>query len=111
MMTAENNAWNPLKRIKHLQRVLSENLAHAALIHYSRSLLYYTGTTQPSVLIVTPQDYCLLIFRGFEPAGEEVGMPLDRMSRSDGYEDVKKRLEEMHFLLQTSLRLDWRPAF
>jgi len=59
-------------RISVLQRRLAEKGLGAVLLVYSRDVLYYTGTAQPSCLLVTPDDYTLYVRSGFEFAVEDV---------------------------------------
>ncbi len=60
------------KRISILQRRLLDGGIDAALLFYSRDVLYYTGTAQPSCLAVTPDDYTLYVRSGFEFAVEDI---------------------------------------
>ncbi|NTV81588.1 MAG: aminopeptidase P family protein [Candidatus Aminicenantes bacterium] len=59
-------------RIRLLQRRLAEEGLDAVLLVYSRDVLYYTGTAQPSCLLVTPYDYTLYVRSGFEFAVQDV---------------------------------------
>lgn len=59
-------------RIKVLQQKLIDGKIDAALLFYSRDVLYYTGTAQPSCLVVIPEDYTLYVRSGFEFAVEDV---------------------------------------
>ncbi|NTV54617.1 MAG: aminopeptidase P family protein, partial [Syntrophaceae bacterium] len=59
-------------RIRLLQRRLAEEGLDAVLLVYSRDVLYYTGTAQPSCLLVTPDDYTLYVRSGFEFAVQDV---------------------------------------
>lgn len=59
-------------RISALQRRLVEDGIDAALLVYSRDVLYYTGTAQPSCLLVTPGDYTLYVRSGLEFALQDV---------------------------------------
>ena len=60
------------QRINVLQKRLAEQGIDAALLFYSRDVLYYTGTAQPSCLVVTPDDYTLYVRSGFEFAVEDI---------------------------------------
>jgi len=60
------------ERIKVLQKKLAEGGIDAALLIYSRDVLYYTGTAQPSCLLVTPGDYALYIRSGLDFAVQDV---------------------------------------
>jgi Xaa-Pro aminopeptidase len=56
------------RRIKALQKILSDGLIDAAILILSRDLFYYTGTAQPCFLLVTQDDYRILSI----PMTEEV---------------------------------------
>ncbi|MCX5846376.1 MAG: hypothetical protein NTW12_08470 [Deltaproteobacteria bacterium] len=49
----------PHDRISHLQKKIAERDLSGVLILYSRDVFYYTGTAQPSCLVVLPDDYRL----------------------------------------------------
>jgi len=59
-------------RIRALQQRLSADGIDAALLVYSRDVLYYTGTAQPSCLLVTSDDYTLYVRSGIEFAAQDV---------------------------------------
>ncbi len=61
-----------LNRISMLQKHLEDNNFGSALLVYSRDILYYTGTAQPSFLAITPYDYTLFIKSGMDYALNEV---------------------------------------
>jgi len=61
-----------LNRISTLQKHLGCNNFGSALLAYSRDILYYTGTAQPSFLAVTPYDYTLFVKSGMDYALKEV---------------------------------------
>lgn len=60
------------KRIEMLQRNLAGGNLQGAIITYSRNLYYYTGTSQPAWLFVTPGDYALFVRSGYDFAAGEV---------------------------------------
>ena len=60
------------ERIGLLQEKLKEQQLGGALLFYSRHVFYYTGTAQPSCLVVLPDDYMLFIRSGFDFALNEV---------------------------------------
>lgn len=63
---------DPRNRIAILQKKVKElGLAGAALF-YSRDILYFTGTAQPSCLVILSNDYFLFVKSGFEFAVENV---------------------------------------
>lgn len=79
----------PLGRVKGLQLGLHAAGVDAALLNYSKSLYYYTGTTQPSFLIVTPEDFVLLVLKGMEHADRESWLPAGKvMEAKNGFRDV-----------------------
>jgi Xaa-Pro dipeptidase len=81
------------------------------LITYSRSLLYYTGTTQPSICIITPGHYHLFVIRAFESALEESRIDPDRISEGGQLPDLKPLLSQ--WAIQSGrmgLELDILPA-
>ncbi|MGD1153486.1 MAG: Xaa-Pro peptidase family protein [Syntrophales bacterium] len=59
-------------RIKILQSKIGELGLCGALLYYSRDILYYTGTAQPSYLVVLPDDYVLFVRSGIEFALDDV---------------------------------------
>lgn len=60
------------QRIKSLQNRINAHHLGGALLFYSRDVFYYTGTAQPSYLVVLPEDYFLFVRSGFEFASNEV---------------------------------------
>jgi len=77
-----------VKRIKVLQNKLSEGGLDAALLVYSRDVLYYTGTAQPSCLLVTPDDYTLYVRSGFEFAVQDVFIDREKLAEERRLEKV-----------------------
>lgn len=101
----------PLMRIKKLQKALSSTSADSLLLTYSRSTLYYAGTTHPSILIVTPEDYHLLVMRGLDRVLEETCLDTDRISSGKGYKDAKEWLKTRKIEQGTlGMELDILPA-
>jgi len=88
-------------RIKVLQKKLAEGGIDAALLVYSRDVLYYTGTAQPSCLLVTPGDYTLYIRSGFEFAVQDVFIGREKLLE-------ERRLEKI--LAGALSRLAGKPA-
>ncbi len=101
----------PLMRIKKLQKALSSTSADSLLLNYSRSTLYYAGTTHPSIFIVTPEDYHLLVMRGLDRVLEETCLDTDRISSGKGYKDAKEWLKTRKIEQGTlGMELDILPA-
>src|SRR5512136_3188382 len=67
------------ERIKILQKRLADGGIDAALLVYSRDVLYYTGTAQPSSLLVTPDDHTLYVRSGFEFAVQDVFIDREKL--------------------------------
>lgn len=86
----------PMGRVKGLQGSLREAGVVAALLSYSKSLYYYTGTTQPSYLIVTPEDFVLLVLKGSEHVAHESWFPGDKISEAKGgFKDIAGVLKKL----------------
>lgn len=59
-------------RIKSLQKEMVNHGLGGLLLSYSRDILYYTGTAQPSYLVVLPDDYFLFVRSGMAFALNDV---------------------------------------
>ncbi len=66
-------------RIRILQNALRSRQLDGALLLYSRNVLYYTGTAQPSYLAVLPDDYALFVRSGIEFARREAALDPGRV--------------------------------
>jgi len=66
-------------RIHRLQEAIRERGLAGAILFYSRDIYYYTGTSQPAYLVVLPDDYRLLIRRGYDIARRESGLAAERI--------------------------------
>lgn len=80
------------KRIEILQDKIRENALSAALLFYSRDVLYYTGTAQPSYLVVLPHEYFLFVRSGFEFAVGDAFIPQERIREERRLENVYKEV-------------------
>ena len=76
------------ERIKCLQEKINEDGLGAALLFYSRDVFYYTGTAQPSYLVVLPEDYCLYVRSGFDFAANDVFIEKDEMKEERRLENI-----------------------
>lgn len=65
----------PHNRINALRRTLAEHDIDAAILLYSRDLLYYAGVSIPSILLITPQTARLHVRRALEFAIEDATIP------------------------------------
>ncbi|MCG6533643.1 MAG: Xaa-Pro peptidase family protein [Syntrophales bacterium LBB04] len=79
-----------------LQSSLRDAGFNAALLSYSKSLYYYTGTTQPSCLIITPDDFVLLVLKGMEHVEYESWLPAENVIEAEaGFKDVPGVLKKL----------------
>lgn len=76
------------ERIGALQQCLRRRGLTAALLHLSRDIFYYTGTSQPGWLFVSPDDAHLYVRSGLVFARRQSSLPDDRVS-------LKSRLAEI----------------
>ena len=76
------------KRINILQEKIQEQGLSAALLFYSRDILYYTGTAQPSYLVVLPKDYFLFVRSGLEFAVNDAFIPKENIREERKLENV-----------------------
>lgn len=75
-------------RISILQDKLLENELSAALLFYSRDVLYYTGTAQPSYLVVLPQEYFLFVKNGFNFALNDAFISREKIREERRLENI-----------------------
>jgi Xaa-Pro aminopeptidase len=79
-------------RIRILQDKILEGELSAAVLFYSRDVLYYTGTAQPSYLVVFPQEYFLFVRNGFEFALSDAFIPRERIREERRLENIFKEV-------------------
>jgi len=68
-----------IQRIRTLQDLLIKSGMAAAVVWYSRDLLYYTGTCQPSWLVILPDTYRLFVRSGYAEAKRQVTIGADQL--------------------------------
>ncbi len=68
-------------RIKNFQKILANNDVGGALLTYSRDILYFTGTAQPSYLAVTPEKYFLYVKSGMAFVEQEVFIDQSKIAK------------------------------
>ena len=83
-----------LERMRRLQETMPDAGIDVVLLNYSRSTLYYGGTTQPSILLITPENYHLMVVKGMESALAETWLDPKKVSDARGYEDVEETLRD-----------------
>ncbi len=77
-----------LNRITNLQKMLADNDISGALLTYSRDILYFTGTAQPSYLAITPDNYRLFVKSGIKFVKQEVFIDSSRIIETRKLEAV-----------------------
>lgn len=98
-------------RLKILQDKIKELQLCGALLFYSRDVLYYTGTAQPSYLVVLPQEYFLFVRSGLEFALNDVFIPKDRIKEERRLENIHKLIfSKRHSTNKIGTELDLLPA-
>ncbi len=85
------------QRIKDLQARMAARDYDAALIGYSRNVLFYTGTAQPSWLVILPGNYTLYIRSGLDFALNDVFIPREKVRE-------ERRLERIGEALSTQVQ-------
>ncbi len=99
------------KRIKVLQQVLQKKQIDAVVINLSRDLFYYTGTAQPCLLLVTSNDYRLLVRRALDFVKNETFIDKEKISDKAGLQDALNSLGDMGVSKgKLGLELDVMPA-
>ncbi len=78
-----------LQRIEYFQAELVKQKLDGVLLFYSRDVFYYTGTAQPSYLVVTPNDYMLYIRSGYNFALDEIFIDSSKVQE-------ERKLENIH---------------
>ena len=70
-----------IERMQVLQDLLRRTELDAATLSRSRDILYYTGTAQPSYLVVRPEKSCLSVHHSLEFTRRESYLPLGRVEQ------------------------------
>ena len=65
---------NKTLRLQQFQKRLVSLGIDAALLVNARDIFYYSGTAQPAILLITPDDYRLMVRKGLEFAKAETWM-------------------------------------
>jgi Xaa-Pro dipeptidase len=79
-------------RINHLQEAIRERGLTGAILFYSRDIFYYTGTSQPAYLVVLPDDYRLLVRRGYDIVRRESGLESGRIQDERNPQAIMTRM-------------------
>jgi Xaa-Pro dipeptidase len=83
---------NSHDRISHVQKNLVEQDLSGALIFYSRDVFYYTGTAQPSYLVILPDDYRLFVWSGYNFALHDVFIDKEKVEEERRLETIFKKM-------------------
>ena len=75
-------------RIGLLQRRIKDKGLGCALLFYSRDIFYYTGTAQPSYLLVLPDDYFLFVRSGNDFAVKDVFISTEHIQEERKLETI-----------------------
>ena len=79
-------------RIRLLQEEIRRSGLAGAILFYSRDVYYYSGTAQPSYLVVLPDDYRLFVRRGYETAQTESGLEKERIAKEASLEAIVQKV-------------------
>ena len=84
-----------IKRIETLQEIIKNNGLSGVLLFYSRDVLYYTGTAQPSYCFVSPRHYCLFVRAGLDFALRETQINKENIKEERQLENIFKEISPM----------------
>lgn len=98
-------------RLRIFQKRLLELEISAAVLVLSRDIFYYTGTAQPCILVVTQNDYFLIVRRALDFVLNETWIDTGRILKNGGFKEVLLKLKELGVNKgQLGLELDVLPA-
>jgi Xaa-Pro aminopeptidase len=89
-MTADKTA-----RIQRFQTRLGQLGIESALLIYSRDVLYYCGTAQPAILVVTPGDYYLIVRRALDFVLKEIWIDPNRVIAPGSFQEALLKIKEL----------------
>lgn len=81
-------------RINKFQQRLAALGLDCALLFYSRDIFYYCGTAQPGILLVTPDEYHLIVRRSLNFALEDIWIAPEYVS-AGGLETARAAMADM----------------
>lgn len=79
-------------RIEQLQRRIKDEGLGCVLLFYSRDIFYYTGTAQPSYLLVLPDEYFLFVRSGYDFAAKEVFIGTEQIHEERNLEIIHAKI-------------------
>jgi Xaa-Pro aminopeptidase len=98
------------ERIEFLQEMIKQEGWGGALLFYSRDVFYYTGTAQPSYLMVFPDDHMLYVKSGFEFASKEVFIDKEKVREERRLENIYSEVFHSFQEKRIATELDLLPA-
>ena len=98
------------ERIGLLQGKLKEQQVGVALLFYSRDVFYYTGTAQPSYLVVFPDEYMLFVRSGIDFALNEVFIEKERLRVERRLDNINREISSRFKGRKIATQLDILPA-
>ena len=86
---------NKTMRLKMFQKRLLELGIDAAVLILSRDIFYYTGTAQPSILVVTQNDYFLIVRRALDFVLNETWIDTNKILQDGSFKEALIKLKEI----------------
>ncbi|MCF6179012.1 MAG: aminopeptidase P family N-terminal domain-containing protein, partial [Geopsychrobacter sp.] len=84
-----------LARIATFQYELQTKNIDAAILVLSRDIFYYTGTAQPSILVVTPDSFFLIVRRALDFVERETWLPVDKLIPGGSFREAAESLKNL----------------
>ncbi len=82
------------QRLEKFQENLIDSNIDACLLVYSRDIFYYTGTSQPGFLLITPESTDLFVKRNIDFAKEQSCLHDDNILQLDGFQQLLRLLRD-----------------
>ena len=102
---------NKAMRLRNFQQRLLELEINAAVLILSRDIFYYTGTAQPCILVVTQNDYFLIVRRALDFVLNETWIDSSKIVNTGSFKEASLMLRELGINKGTlGLELDVIPA-
>lgn len=79
-------------RIEQLQRRIKDEELGCVLLFYSRDIFYYTGTAQPSYLLILPDEYFLFVRSGYDFATKDVFIGTEQIQEERNLETIHAKI-------------------
>lgn len=82
-------------RLKYFQKRLLELEIDTAVLVLSRDIFYYTGTAQPCILVVTPNDYFMIVRRALDFVLRETWIDTGKLLERGSFKEILLKLKEL----------------